>query len=99
MSIEIALLAGAALGLLGAAPLLFVLHKALQAKRGLCAAPSVPFGFAAVVQSGLIVTLGIYAAYLYVPEHLVLLSTTAVLGMLAIILVYGLVVWRKMLTL
>lgn len=92
----LALLCGAALGLLGTVPLLFVLRRAVKASHGEGKAPSIPVGFAAIVQSGLIVTLGIWLFYQVLPRSYVAASVTAVLVMLAATLACGITAWHAL---
>lgn len=96
MTSTIAIILGVVLGFLGAAPLLFVMHRAVSAMMGKGTAPNVPIGFAAIVHSGFIIMMGIFATYIYAPTYLVLLSTIAVMLMLVITVAYGLFAWHRM---
>lgn len=91
-----AILIGAVLGCLGAVPLLISLHVALKAERGHAKAPSIPVGFAAMVQSALIITLGIFLAYKFFVQAFVEIAVTAVLVMLLVTITFGITVWHKM---
>lgn len=94
LTTSIAIIVGAVLGLLGAVPLLVMLHLALKAKRAHTEPPSIPVGFAAMVTSGLIVTLEIYGAYVYVPNNFIELSVAAVLVMLFVVSIVGIRTWQ-----
>lgn len=95
LTIGIAIAIGAALGLLGAVPLLYMLYLANKAKRNHTKAPSIPVGFAAMVTSGLIITVEIYLAYLWVPTNFIEISVAAVLVMLVGVSVAGIGAWRS----
>lgn len=94
----IALIAGVALGLLGATPLLVMLHLAVRAKHNHSKAPSIPSGFVAMVVSALIIALGIALAHRFVPASFLELSVVAVLVMLVCVLAAGLAAWHSMTT-
>lgn len=94
LSTGIAIVIGAVLGLFGAVPLLVMLHLALKAKRTHAKPPSIPVGFAAMVTSALIITVEIFAAYTWAPQHFLPLSIAAVLTMLLVVSIAGIAAWR-----
>lgn len=96
MSSLFAILIGVALGALGAAPLLYMLHRAVGAKRAHTAAPSIQVGFAALVVSGLIVAVGIAIAHRFLPAYFIEVGVSASLALLILIFCAGLAAWHAM---
>lgn len=92
------ILAGIALGLIGACPLFVVLYQAVRAKKTHAQAPSIPQGFCAVVVSALIVMAGIYALYCYASDDFILSSTISVSVLLICAVSAGVAAWHAVST-